>query len=169
MKAEAGLILTLRSRSPGQTRRIGTRLGEALKGGAILALDGDLGSGKTVFVQGLSLGLGVFKPKEIRSPTFAIIQEHAARIPLCHVDLYRLSEPAIRNLGLEEYWTETSGRRAEWVVAIEWAGRAGSFVPGARAKNGALRIRFKSEGKTGRTLEFFGGPQWKKKLSRIKF
>ncbi len=143
-------------------------MGEALKGSAILALDGDLGSGKTVFVQGLALGLGVFEPKEIRSPTFAIIQEHAARIPLCHVDLYRLSEPGIRNLGLEEYWSGNPGQ-GEWVVAIEWAERAGSFVPGVRAKIGPLRICFKSEGKTGRILEFFGGPQWKKKLSHIKF
>ncbi len=162
-------ILSLKSLSPDQTRRIGSRLGKELEVGVVFALNGDLGSGKTVFVQGLAKGLGVKNPKEIRSPTFAIIQEHSARIPLCHVDLYRLAEPEVRNLGLEEYWIADSSHPSGWVVAVEWAQKARGLLPSAGDSTTALRIDFKFESEKTRTFNFFGNKKWKKILKKIKF
>ena len=102
---------------PEATRKLGTNLGRILTAGALLALEGNLGSGKTVFVQGLARGLGIKKPGEIRSPTFAIIQENkAGKIPLCHVDLYRIkNESEWRERGIEELLAlETALSFIEW-------------------------------------------------------
>jgi tRNA threonylcarbamoyladenosine biosynthesis protein TsaE len=98
------------------THFIGHSLGELIDQPMFLAIDGDLGAGKTSFVQGLAKGLGV----EVvpRSPTFAIMEEYEGRIPLLHVDFYRLEEEDLMPLGLEEQLEEWDG-----VVAVEWASR----------------------------------------------
>ena len=112
--------------TPDQTRRIGHTLGNALKGGEVIAITGELGTGKTHFVQGLAQGLGIV-PSEITSPTFTLIHEHDGRIPLFHVDLYRLENPdEVEAIGLEEYFTH------EGIVAIEWAKRAMPLLPANR-------------------------------------
>ncbi len=166
--ARARPIFTLQSRSPGHTGRIGRALGRSLKRGVVLSLDGDLGSGKTVFVRGLAQGLGIAAPQEVRSPTFAIIQEHQGRrIPLCHVDLYRLERPEIEGLGLEEYWHSNAERPEGWVVAVEWAQKGGGYVPAKGANT--LKIRFDQRGKSTRILNFFGNKQWERNLKTLKF
>jgi len=98
-----------------ETADVGRSLAAQLDSGAVVLLIGPLGAGKTAFVRGLAQGLGV-NPDEVSSPTFTLIQEYrGGRVPLLHVDLYRLEDPReVEDLGLEEL-----GERA--VLAIEWA------------------------------------------------
>jgi tRNA threonylcarbamoyladenosine biosynthesis protein TsaE len=110
---------TIISNSPEETRLAGERWGrEAAAPGMVLALVGELGAGKTEFVKGLARGLGV--RDAVRSPTFTLVHEHAARdgLRLVHIDLYRLrSEEEALALG----WEELAGPGS--VVAVEWADR----------------------------------------------
>jgi tRNA threonylcarbamoyladenosine biosynthesis protein TsaE len=98
-----------------ETADVGRRLAARLDGGSVVLLIGPLGAGKTAFVRGLAHGLGV-NPDQVSSPTFTLIQEYrGGRVPMLHVDLYRLDDPReVDDLGLEEL-----GERA--VLAIEWA------------------------------------------------
>lgn len=102
------------------THTLGQHLGQVLTANTVLLLQGDLGTGKTTLVQGIGQGLGI--ADAIVSPTFALIHEYLeGRIPLYHMDLYRLSATEADALHLETYWTEeevTSG-----IVAIEWPDR----------------------------------------------
>ncbi|RPI50391.1 MAG: tRNA (adenosine(37)-N6)-threonylcarbamoyltransferase complex ATPase subunit type 1 TsaE [Acidobacteria bacterium] len=99
-----------------ETLALGRRLAETLQPGTFVLLHGDLGAGKTAFVRGMAAGLGA-DPGDVSSPTFVLIQHYKGRVPLTHVDLYRLdSGAAVDDLGLEEM-----GNGA--VVAIEWAER----------------------------------------------
>jgi tRNA threonylcarbamoyladenosine biosynthesis protein TsaE len=104
------------SESEAATEAAGERLGASLAAGDVVLLYGDLGAGKTAFVRGLARGLGA-DPSDVSSPTFTIIQEYAGRLTLYHVDLYRLEEKEVDDLGLEELVL------GEGVVAIEWAER----------------------------------------------
>ena len=105
------------SRSESETRAAGRALAAGLLPDSIVLLTGDLGAGKTAFVKGLAEGLGI-DPAEVTSPTFTLVQEYrGGRLPLYHIDLYRLSPPEVDDLGLEEL-TASGG-----VVAIEWPDR----------------------------------------------
>ena len=106
------------------TRALGRALGEALAAGSVLLLKGNLGSGKTTLVQGLGAGLGI---EEIDSPTFTLVNEYmGGRLPLYHIDLYRLSAEQADGLQLETYW---DGLEVEpGIVAIEWSERL-SYLP----------------------------------------
>lgn len=110
------------SREIEQTYLLGRHLGNIIRGPIFLAIDGDLGAGKTHFVQGISKGLEIATLP--RSPTFAIMEEYEGRLPLLHVDFYRLEEEDIPPLGLEEYLELWPG-----VVAVEWASRFPSLFP----------------------------------------
>ncbi len=100
------------------TRLVGEKIGAALTSGIILALTGDLGSGKTAFVQGLAKGLEVSEKYYINSPTYTLINEYQGRMPLVHADLYRLNAiDDIENTGLFDMFDD------HCVVAIEWADR----------------------------------------------
>jgi len=102
----------------GETQKLGEIIGTAVTGGTVLALTGDLGSGKTAFVQGLARGLEVPDDYYITSPSYTLINEYPGRVPLFHVDLYRISDPMdMEDLGLYEI-LHNSG-----IVAIEWADR----------------------------------------------
>ncbi len=79
--------MLLVTRSPDETRAAGERLGRVLGAGDVVLLDGELGAGKTVFAQGLAIGLGVPVERRVASPTFTIVNEHAGRVPLYHIDL----------------------------------------------------------------------------------
>ena len=110
------------STSPDDTFRIAQELSERLRPGMVLALHGDLGAGKTCFVQGLARALGVRGP--VSSPTFTLINEHHGRLPLYHIDLYRVNSPEEAfGLGLDEY---LHGRG---VTAVEWAERVADLLP----------------------------------------
>ncbi len=111
-----------RTRSPEETRGLARRFAACLRPGDVLLLCGDLGAGKTCFVQGLAEGLGY--DGNVTSPTFSLIQTYAGRIPLAHADLYRLEDEAeARGTGLEEYL------EAPWICAVEWSGRAPGLWP----------------------------------------
>lgn len=114
------------SRSPEQTRRIGARLGALLHGGGVIALEGNLGVGKTLFAQGVGAGWGAQEP--LTSPTFILVRWHPRprdQSYLYHVDLYRLNSPleAI-SLGLEELLDDVKS-----VCLVEWADRAPGLFP----------------------------------------
>ena len=99
-----------------ETTAIGERLGSTLRAGDVLLLYGDLGAGKTAFTRGLARGLGA-SADDVTSPTFTLVQEYPGRLTLFHVDLYRLEEREVDDLGLEELIL------GDGVVAIEWAER----------------------------------------------
>jgi tRNA threonylcarbamoyladenosine biosynthesis protein TsaE len=115
------------SRSPDQTLRLGARLGRHLSGGDVLALDGDLGSGKTVFAQGIGMGWGA--SSRLVSPTYVIMRRHRRHqddVDLYHVDLYRLTTASeVEMLGLDEVVGAP-----EVVCLVEWPERhMGLFPP----------------------------------------
>ena len=110
------------TRSPAETRRLARRLAAALPSAAVLALYGELGSGKTCFVQGLAAALGVTGP--VTSPTFTLIHEYRGPRPLYHIDLYRIgSADEALMLGLEDYLP------ADGLTAVEWAERSEDLLP----------------------------------------
>jgi tRNA threonylcarbamoyladenosine biosynthesis protein TsaE len=116
---------TLASTSPAQTRSIGRALGAAAEAGALVALIGPLGAGKTVVAKGIAEGLGV--SSVVNSPTFVLMNEHRGRVPLYHVDAYRLDDPeeALAAGLLDE-------RQAGGVTVVEWADRLGDWLPDER-------------------------------------
>ncbi len=107
------------------TLGLGRTVGIHAPQGLVVRLDGPLGAGKTTFVQGLAQGLEVPANSQVRSPSFALMRIHeGGRLPLVHVDFYRLTEPdELQELGLEEWL----GDRA--VVAVEWSGRFPDALP----------------------------------------
>jgi len=106
------------SRCVEETRLIGQIIGEMAEAGTIIALEGDLGSGKTALVQGLARGLDVPEKVYITSPSYTLVNEYPGRFPLFHLDLYRLSDMDFDDIGLFDILdTQTA------VVAIEWAER----------------------------------------------
>jgi tRNA threonylcarbamoyladenosine biosynthesis protein TsaE len=98
-----------------ETEEIARALGRRIGVGTRVHLFGDLGAGKTAFIRGLADGLGV-DPDEVTSPTFTLIQEYRGRVPLYHVDLYRLTPLEVPDLGLDAL-------AADGVLAVEWAER----------------------------------------------
>lgn len=117
-------ILTLHLPDAAATHVLGVALGRSLPAGTILLLSGDLGAGKTSLVQGIGAGLGITEP--ITSPTFTLIQEYLeGRIPLYHLDLYRLGPVDVPGLFLEQYWDGVECPLG--IMAIEWAERLPSL------------------------------------------
>lgn len=121
------------SQSPAQTEALGEAWGRAAERGLVLALTGDLGAGKTQLVKGLARGLG--SAARVHSPTFTLVNEYLdGRLPLYHLDLYRLETPEqIAGAGLEEFL------RPDGVTVIEWAERMQSGE--CKMQNGSTRLR----------------------------
>jgi tRNA threonylcarbamoyladenosine biosynthesis protein TsaE len=111
----------IESSSTRETKMWGRRLGSMLEGGELLALSGDLGAGKTCFIKGIARGLSL-REENILSPTFTMIQEHRGRLPLYHIDLYRLDNVALDDLGLREYLFSNSIAAVEWFERLREGG-----------------------------------------------
>jgi tRNA threonylcarbamoyladenosine biosynthesis protein TsaE len=112
--------------SESETRAVARDLARDLKGGAVVLLSGDLGAGKTAFVRGLAEGLGI-DPDEVTSPTFTLVHEYrGGRLPLVHVDLYRLDRADLDEIGLDQ------DLASRGVLAVEWAERLQRDWPLAR-------------------------------------
>jgi tRNA threonylcarbamoyladenosine biosynthesis protein TsaE len=111
--------------SPDEMRALGERLGAAAKAGDVFGLVGDLGAGKTLLVQGLARGLGVPEDQHVTSPTFTLVHIYqGGRLPLFHVDLYRLDRvEELEDVGLDDLY------RQEGVCAIEWIDRIPEAAP----------------------------------------
>ena len=111
------------SKSPTETFDLGKQVGQGLTGGEILLLTGPLGAGKTIFVKGIASSLGI-DPEEVTSPSFTLVNPYEGRLPLVHIDLYRLDEgaSAAHAVDLDEL---LGNERA--VIVIEWAERLGNY------------------------------------------
>jgi tRNA threonylcarbamoyladenosine biosynthesis protein TsaE len=137
---------TFHTHSEDGTRALAARLAGMLGPGAVLLLSGDLGAGKTAFVRGLAEGLG-FDTREVTSPTFTLVHEYrGGRLPLIHVDLYRLDSADLDEIGLDP------DVAADGVVAVEWPER---LVRGVR---GATRIRIDDGGEDERRITIDAAP-----------
>jgi tRNA threonylcarbamoyladenosine biosynthesis protein TsaE len=102
----------LNTTDPNETSRLAAQLADFLRPGDVIALEGDLGAGKTTFTKGLAKGLDV--KKTVNSPTFTIIKEYRGRLPLYHMDVYRVAD-AFEDLGFDEYF------EGDGVTVVEWA------------------------------------------------
>jgi tRNA threonylcarbamoyladenosine biosynthesis protein TsaE len=141
------------SHSPEETRALAARLGLLLESGDVVALNGELGSGKTEFVHGLAQGLEVPPEVAVASPSFTLVHEYPGRLTLVHLDLYRLEDlPPSMLPDLEEYLA------GDQVVAVEWARRLAPLLPGDY-----LEVDLEITGENERQLTFIGhGPRsWK--------
>ena len=116
------MSLRLATHNAEQTQYLGTILGKLAMGGDIFLLTGDLGSGKTCLTQGIAWGLGV--EEHAFSPTFVLVREYHGRLPLYHIDLYRLDRiEEIIDLALEQYFNN------EGICVVEWAEKGKEVLP----------------------------------------
>ena len=130
------------TRSEAETFALGQELAAGLKASDVVLLSGDLGMGKTVLARGLSVGLGV-PAEEVRSPTFTLINPYQGRVPVYHVDLYRIDRPAdLDELGLEEILG------GDGVAIVEWAERLGAYRP-----RQSLNVTIEDAGGEQRSIE----------------
>jgi tRNA threonylcarbamoyladenosine biosynthesis protein TsaE len=145
----------LQTGSAEETMAFAEKLGRALKKGDILTLAGDLGAGKTTFTKGLAKGLGV--TRTVNSPTFTIIKEYKGRLPLYHMDVYRL-ENSDEDLGFEEYFS------GDGVCVVEWAIFIQEYLPEDR-----LEIIISHIGEHGREIRLTPiGERYKDIVKEIK-
>jgi tRNA threonylcarbamoyladenosine biosynthesis protein TsaE len=140
------------------TETLGTVLGGIAEPGDIITLAGTLGAGKTALTQSIGRGLGLDQRIYITSPTFALLHEYEGRIPLYHMDLYRLgSEEEIESLGFTEYFYGPG------LAVIEWPERLGNLMPTER-----LHIELVISGEVSRIANLIAhGELWQKKVADI--
>lgn len=132
--------------SPDETFELGKALAAHLSPGAVVALVGELAAGKTVFTKGLAVGLGVPDADSVTSPAYDLVHEYRGRLPVHHVDLYRLDELSTEDsLWIEEYL------QGNGVTVIEWADRFPEILPEDR-----VEIAFKLAGPDRRVLRIEG-------------
>jgi len=136
------IILVVTSSSARETKSWGRRLASLLEGGELIGFTGELGAGKTCFIKGLARGLSL-REEDILSPTFTMIQEHHGRLPLYHIDLYRLEELGLDDLGLREYLFSPAVSAVEWFERLREA-----------PDLDVLSIRIEYAGASARRLEF---------------
>lgn len=135
-----------------ETLNLANKLGKLLKPNDVIALEGDLGAGKTTFTKGLANGLGI--NRNVNSPTFTIIKEYHGRLPLYHMDVYRL-EDADEDLGFQEYFD------GEGVTVIEWAHFIEDYLP-----QDLLKIEIKHLRENDRVITLF--PKGKRYIDLCK-
>lgn len=135
--------VVLHTSSAAETIELGRTLALSLKAGDVVAFYGDLGAGKTTMIKGIAAGLGV--TDVVKSPSFVIVTEYAGRLPVYHVDLYRLGGKSdFESIGLDSYL------EGDGVCLVEWADRAEDVLPQT-----AIRVRMSVEGE-GRLVEIAG-------------
>ncbi len=130
--------MVVETKSVEETREIGRRVGAVARAGTVLALVGELGAGKTQFVKGLALGVGVSDPNLITSPTFVLMNTYEGRVPIRHYDLYRIQGAELGSLGFYDF-------RESSVQVLEWGEKAGDL-------GDHLRVTFEITGESSRCL-----------------
>ena len=149
-----GRRIRCRSSSPEDTRAIAAALAQALLPGDVIALSGDLGAGKTCFVQGAAAALGV--SERVTSPTFVLLREHRGRVPVKHLDVYRLSNlQELTDLGFEELLDPSS------IVFIEWGDAIAPLLP-----DEFLEVELHGDADDERAIDVHAhGPVWNGRLA----
>ena len=128
-----------KTHSEEETRAVAEALARGFKGDEVVFLIGDLGAGKTVFTKGLAAGLGLADINQVCSPTFTLLNVYQARVPIYHLDLYRLADtPEIRDLGFEDYV-------GDGVIVVEWAEKIDFPMP-------AIKVRIEVAADDTRTI-----------------
>lgn len=140
------------------TSLLGRRLGSMCEPGDVVCLGGDLGAGKTTLAQAIAEGAGVNEREYVNSPTFAILHEYSGKIPIYHMDFYRLgSSEEIVGLGLEEYIY------GDGLALIEWYERAEDLLT-----ESALEIHLRYIDETSREVTLHSiDPRWQKKIDEV--
>lgn len=143
------------TRSVEETRALAATLGQELRPGDLVVLAGELGAGKTAFAQGVARGLGV--TEQVVSPTFMIVRQYEGRVPLSHVDVYRLDRlQELHDLGFDELLDDR-------VTLVEWGDAAGPLLPPDR-----LEIRLEMAGDDEREIEVRPvGESWQVRARRL--
>lgn len=167
-------VLTATTTSVDATRDLAARVAELAQAGDVVLLSGELGAGKTAFVQGFARGLGVAEP--VTSPTFMLVAEHAGRgLRLLHADVYRLdSLDEILDLGLDQLVDDAGPSEPKWsgsdtrirgsVLVVEWGERAAAALPGERLEV-AIEV---GEADDDRTFRFEAtGPTWAARFAAL--
>lgn len=151
--------LTIHCETPAATEQLGRQLGSLLFPGAVIALVGPLGAGKTFFSRSLAEGLEIPTPSAVTSPTFVLIQEYPARLPIYHFDAYRLKAISdFEDLGALEYFS------GEGVCLVEWADRIAPLLP-----RDHLRIEIAPTGEASRQFGFTAwGVQYERLLDALR-
>ncbi len=142
-----------------QTRRLGAHLGKLLQTGDLVLLEGEFGTGKTTFTQGVAKGLGI-DSRYVNSPTFTLINEYrAGKNRLAHIDIYRLDNyEQIATLGLDDYLD------GHYITVIEWPEGAQAWLPQDR-----LLVRLQHLNETKRTIRFYGiGPRYQQLMEAFR-
>jgi len=150
--------MTVLSRSREETLELGRRLGRLLGPGDVVALSGPLGSGKTTLTKGLAEGLGVGEPRWVTSPTFVLVHEYEGRLPVYHLDAYRLGGAAdAEALGADEMFFGSG------VTIVEWADRILPALPAER-----LDVALEIVGEASRQLTLRPlGPRYERLLASL--
>ena len=149
-------ILEIDTHNPEATRAIGQALGEHAKPGFVYLLSGELGAGKTTLTQGVLEGLG--SDERARSPTFVLATQYTGRLPLYHVDLYRIdSVSELEELGLDEFF------EGDGVSVVEWADKASGQLPKEH-----LSIRLEHSGENSRRLRLEAASEYRDALDAVR-
>lgn len=149
--------LTALAATAEDTRAVGAALAELLGPGDVVALTGELGAGKTTFVQGAASGLGVTEP--VASPTFVLVRQYAGRLPVAHVDVYRLDRvQEVIDLGIEDLLD------GGWVVFVEWGDVVEALYP---ASHLVVELTL-AEGESRRVRLTGHGPGWEARWERLE-
>jgi tRNA threonylcarbamoyladenosine biosynthesis protein TsaE len=137
------------SKSPDDTINFAAAFAKTLSAGSVIALIGSLGSGKTTFTKGIAKGLGVKGYKYVNSPSFVLIKEYSARVPLYHFDLYRLDKiKDIEDLDSDGYFF------GKGITVIEWADKCKVLLP-----KPCIKVEFKIEGENERRIVIARSPK----------
>ena len=143
--------LDITSNSPEQTIELGRKIGSQLKGGEVVAVCGQLGSGKTHLIKGIAAGAGAKDSKQVNSPTFVIVNEYVGRLDIYHIDAYRLNSVSeFEMIGFDDFCYPQS------VVLIEWADK----IESALGAIDYIRIELEHAGQTQRDIHIKNAPDY---------